>query len=92
MFNGATKFGRKLCSWDISNVSKKKKMFHNSKCTTLYCLECVVKCEDDKKFKYAGDKYSCKQLSRSLKKYRKNICKREKYARKLCTEICDKLD
>ena len=55
-------------------------------------LNCPInRCEDDygKKIKYGNDIYSCKQLGRTKKKYRKKICKR-KSARKLCTVICKK--
>merc|ERR1719157_214876 len=50
----------------------------------------VPSCEKDngKKFDYLGDKYSCKQLNTSKKKYRKRMCMRVKQARNLCPVIC----
>ena len=50
----------------------------------------VNPCEDDydNKFKYGNDIYSCKQLNRLKKKYRKRICTKEESARKLCAVIC----
>jgi len=50
----------------------------------------VPNCEKDngKKFEYRGDKYSCKQLNKTRRKYRKRICKRVKKANKLCPVIC----
>merc|ERR1712160_186165 len=50
----------------------------------------VSSCEKDngKKFDYLGDKYSCKQLNKSKKKYRKRMCMRVKQARNLCPVIC----
>merc|ERR1712161_92304 len=50
----------------------------------------VSNCEKDhgKKFEYRGDKYSCKQLNRTKRKYRKRMCKRVKQAKKLCPVIC----
>merc|ERR1711957_1128058 len=50
----------------------------------------VSSCEKDngKKFDYLGDKYSCKLLNKSKKKYRKRICMRVKQARNLCPVIC----
>jgi len=47
-------------------------------------------CEKDngKKFEYVGDKYSCKQLNKTKKKYRKRMCMRVKRARNLCPVIC----
>merc|ERR1712238_426310 len=40
------------------------------------------------KFDYLGDKYSCKQLNKSKKRYRKRMCMRVKQARNLCPVIC----
>ena len=50
----------------------------------------VPNCEKDngKKFEYSGDKYSCKQLNRTKRKYRKRMCKRVKQAKTLCPVIC----
>merc|ERR1711957_284739 len=50
----------------------------------------VYRCEKDngKKFEYLSEKYSCKQLKKTKKKYRKRICMRVKRARNLCPVIC----
>ena len=54
----------------------------------------VPSCEKDngEKFDFLGDKYSCKQLNKSKKKYRKKMCKamcmRVKQAKNLCPFIC----
>jgi len=50
----------------------------------------VSGCEKDNgnKFKYLGDKYSCKQLNRLKKKHRKKICMRVHQANELCPVIC----
>jgi len=47
-------------------------------------------CEEDdgNKFRVKDDLYSCKQLNRLKRKYRKKICTKEKSARKLCPVIC----
>ena len=50
----------------------------------------VSSCEKDngKKFYYRGDKYSCKQLNKSKKKYGKKMCMRVNRAKNLCPVIC----
>ena len=50
----------------------------------------VYRCEkaNGKKFEYQSEKYSCKQLKKTKKKYRKRICMRVKRARNLCPVIC----
>jgi len=55
-------------------------------------LKCSINpCANDYgKFKYHNDIYSCKQLNRLKKKYRKKICMKEESARKLCPVICEK--
>ena len=68
-----------------SSVSAKCKyyVFSMFKCS-------INPCEDDydNKLKYGNDIYSCKQLNRLKKKYRKRICTKEESARKLCAVIC----
>jgi len=63
----------------------------NCKYSLFSMLKCSINpCEDDydNKFKYVNDMYSCKQLNRLKKKYRRRICKKEESARKLCAVIC----
>jgi len=50
----------------------------------------VSSCEKDngKKFDYRGDKYSCKQLNKSKKKYGKKMCMRVNRAKNFCPVIC----
>jgi len=71
---------------DLSTVSVE--------CKTSFfsMLKCSINpCKDDygKRIEYHNDRYSCKQLNRLKKKYRKKICMK-KSARELCPVICKK--
>merc|ERR1711957_72001 len=76
---------------ECEDVESASTVSANCKYSLFSMLKCSINpCEDDydNKFKYVNDMYSCKQLNRLKKKYRRRICKKEESARKLCAVIC----
>jgi len=87
--------------YDLEGIDVPKECEGNESASTVsakckYAVVPMLKCsinpcaDDYGKFKYLNDTYSCKQLNRLKKKYRKKICKKEESARKLCQVICKK--
>merc|ERR1712238_559761 len=41
MFEGASQFGVKLCDWNLAGTKYVNRMFTNSNCTVIECVECT---------------------------------------------------
>merc|ERR1712238_31772 len=41
VFDGASQFGVKLCDWDLAGTKNVNRMFTNSNCTVIECVECT---------------------------------------------------
>ena len=41
MFEGASQFGVKLCDWNLAGTKNVNRMFTNSNCTVIECVECT---------------------------------------------------
>ena len=78
--NEKSKIIKNICK----NVKKAKGL------CPITCDSCSLPCVDDKKkrFKYEGNKYTCKKLRKENEKDVQNICKNEKKSRKICQATC----
>ena len=99
--NISEKCGVAVAAWyELKGIDKPEECADNESASSVSAkckdyvfsmFKCSINpCEDDydNKFKYGNDIYSCKQLNRLKKKYRKRICTKEESARKLCAVIC----